>query len=190
MKTGLSTLLLIVCGVICMASCNNAISYADMKKSQEKAIKRLISEKDFEILKDYPQDGVFGENQFVKLDNGIYLNVVDSGNGTRAKAGTIVIVRFNAVDFTNDDEYYSANFFDNSVQPLEFLYGSASYVVSQHSSSVDNYYVYFSAGMENILDYVGDGAVVKAIIPFEEGSSLQSSLGMAFYFDKMRFTFY
>jgi hypothetical protein len=51
-----------------------------MLKAEKKAIDRFIAENEIEILKSYPANGVFEDRQFVVLDNGIYLNVVDSGN--------------------------------------------------------------------------------------------------------------
>jgi hypothetical protein len=174
-----------------MSSCNNTPSYADMKKAQEKAINRFIAEKDIEILKTYPDDGVFGENQFVKLDNGIYLNVIDSGNGNKAVVGkTTVLVRFKVINFS-DDAQTVRDLFDNGEEPLEFLYGNAAYVVSSYSQVYDLYYYpYFSTGIESILEYVSENAVVKAIIPFEEGSSSQSTLGAPLYYEKLKFMYY
>jgi hypothetical protein len=173
-----------------MSSCNNTPSYADLKKAQEKAIGRFVAEKGFEILSTYPSDGVFGENQFVKLDNGIYLNVVDSGNGNRAVVGkTVVLTRFKVINFS-DDAQTTADFFDNWMEPFEFLYGNAAYVVSSSAQSYDYYYTYFSAGIESILGYVGENAVVKAIIPFEEGSTSQSTLGTPLYYEKLKFMYY
>jgi hypothetical protein len=173
-----------------MSSCNNTPSYADLKKAQEKAVKRFVAEKGFEILNAYPSDGVFGENQFVKLDNGIYLNVIDSGNGNRAVVGrTTVLIRFKVIHFSNDEET-ALDFFDNEASPFEFLYGNAAYVVSSSAQSYDGYYYYFSAGIESILTHVGENAVVKAIIPFEEGSTAQSTLGEPLYYEKLKFMYY
>ncbi|MDR1780756.1 MAG: DUF4827 domain-containing protein [Tannerella sp.] len=190
MRIGISVFAAVMCIAI-LSSCNNTKSYADMKRDQQRAINRLVNNNNFEILKEYPSNGVFGEKQFVELDNGVYLNVVDSGNGNRAVSGrTTVLIRFKIIDFTSSDSLYSVNYFDNSMPPLEFLYGNASYIVSVHQSSMDDYYAYMSTGIESILEYVGENAVVKAIIPFEVGSTLQSSAGMALYFEKLRFTYY
>ena len=55
-----------------------------MLKDEKKAINRLIDENDFEILKDFPEDSVFKENQFVELENGTYLNIIEKGTSQRA----------------------------------------------------------------------------------------------------------
>jgi hypothetical protein len=185
-------ILVVILSVVALSSCNNTRTYADMKRDQAKATKKLIAEKGFEIIQTYPSNGVFAENQFVELENGIYLNVVDSGNGTRALIGkTEVLTRFRVLDYADRDEPLVTDFFTNDAYPLEFLYGNASYVVSLYAGYYSGpYYNYFGTGIENILQYVGEGAVVKAIIPFEVGSTYQTTLGTPLYFEKLTFAFY
>ncbi len=36
------------------------------------------------FLDDFPEDSVFKENQFVELENGVYLNIIDKGTSQRA----------------------------------------------------------------------------------------------------------
>ena len=76
MKKGFN-ILLILCAALVAISCSKTKSYTDMLKDEKKAINRLIDENDFEILKDFPEDSVFKENQFVRLENGTYLNIIE-----------------------------------------------------------------------------------------------------------------
>ena len=78
MKKGFN-ILLILCAALVAISCSKTKSYTDMLKDEKKAINRLIDENDFEILKDFPEDSVFKENQFVELENGTYLNIIEKG---------------------------------------------------------------------------------------------------------------
>lgn len=80
-------ILMIMCVALLVASCDKTKSYTERLKDERKAIDRLIDHEGFKILKNYPSDGVFKENEFVKLDNDVYLNVIDSGNGERAVLG-------------------------------------------------------------------------------------------------------
>ena len=73
MKKGFAIVLL-VCAARWAASCSKTKSYTDYLNEEKDVIERLIDEKGFEILKDFPADTVFKENQFVKLENGVYLN--------------------------------------------------------------------------------------------------------------------
>lgn len=70
---------LMISAVLLATSCDKTQSYADMLKAEEKAIEKLMDEEDIVILKEYPADGVFKENEFYQMDNDVYINVIDSG---------------------------------------------------------------------------------------------------------------
>ena len=181
-------------------SCNKTITYGEMKSAENKIIKRIIADHNIEVLEEYPKNGVFGENQFVHLSSGIYLNVVDSGNGNRAiPNGTDILIRLSGAFYESDTtENFST--FTNSSPPMEFRYGFARNVVEDHSYSYDIYFMYFGVGLESIMSFVGDSAIVKLIVPgyseidsYPAGSAYQSSAGNRFipiYFDRVRYTFY
>lgn len=188
-------------------SCNKTPTYEEMKAAESKLIKRILAERRMEVLHEYPTDGVFGENQFFLLNSGIYLHVVDSGNGNRAvfdgNNSTDILVRASGYYYYKDTAY-SFNTFLNSYPPLEFKYGSAYSVVEEHKYYEDLYYLYFGMGLESILSFVGDSAVVKLLVPghaeirngsnsFPAGSSFQSSSGSYFvpiFYDRVRYIFY
>lgn len=186
-------------------SCNKTPTFEEMKAAEKKIIRKILSEKNFEVLEEYPENGVFGENQYVLLNSGIYLNVVDSGNGNRAVYdgynSTDVLVRVSGTYYTSD-ETYDFNTFTNASAPFSFKFGFASSVIQDYSYNYySEYYMYFSRGLESILELVGDSAIVKLLIPghasvgnYEAGSSFQTS-GMSYtfipiYYDKVRYTFY
>jgi len=204
MKKGISFIVLIFI-VLAQASCNKTPTYEEMKAAEKKLINRILAEKNIEVLDEYPENGVFGENQFVELSTGIYLHVVDSGNGNRAVYNeTVVLVRASG-SYYETDETTDFNTFLNTFPPFEFRYGRASTVVNEHVSSYDMYYMVFSAGLESILEYVGENAIVKLIVPgyaeinsggtyYSVGSTFQTS-GMSntfvpIYYDRVRYTYY
>jgi hypothetical protein len=154
-----------------------------MLKAEKKAIDRLIDEQGFEILKNYPANGVFGEKQFVLLSSGLYLNVIDSGNGNRPATGTNILLRASGHILLNDTT--SFNGFDPTsmivIWPMEFKYNA--YTSNDASGFL------FSEGLVGALEYVGDSAVVKMIVPFKIGSTYQQSSGNPIYFDKVRYIF-
>ena len=65
--------LLMVCAAWVAVSCSDTKSYTDMLNDEEDAIDRLIAQEGIEVLKHLPEDSVFDENQFVKLDDDILL---------------------------------------------------------------------------------------------------------------------
>ena len=76
-------ILLIMCAAIMVVSCDKTKSYTDMLKAQRKAIERLQVDSGLVFLDDFPADSIFKENEFVELDNGVYLNIVNKGNSER-----------------------------------------------------------------------------------------------------------
>ena len=181
-------------------SCNKMPSYEDLKKKEMKTIQRMLNEKNITVLTEYPKDGVFLENEFVLLSNGIYLNVVDSGNGNRAEFGVTDVLMRVSGDYYFRDSLYSFSTFINTAYPFDFRYGNA-YNVVQSKGNDYFYYSYFGAGFEAVLSYVGDSAVVKMLVPghaevyegVPAGSVMQSGDGYSFlpiFFDRVRYTFY
>ncbi|MDR0573155.1 MAG: DUF4827 domain-containing protein [Tannerella sp.] len=203
MKKSFYLLLLIGCAlnlVFTVSCCNKTKTYEELKSDEKKLINKIINEKNISVLSEYPGDGVFGENEFVQLSSGIYLHVADSGNGHRAVYGTTDILIRASGEYYFGDSTYSFTTFPNTFNPFEFRYGSAYTVVSNHASSYDAYYYFFSMGLESVLSYVGDSAIVKLLVPgyseisnFPAGSSMQNGDGNAFvpvYYDKVKYLFY
>lgn len=202
------SIFLLVAGIF-FTSCNNYRTYADMKRDQKKSIDRVIAEKGLEIIHTYPADGVFKENQFVLLDNGVYLNVIDSGNGNRAVLGKTRILMRCSVEriFFLRGDTAKYNLFENGYNPIEFIYGNAIFEVNAYASSYsgrpyDNTPIecyYLSTGLESALKYVGENAEVKLIVPFDAtndmgsdgGSTYQifDSYGAPIYYERVRFQF-
>ena len=182
-------ILMILCAALMVVSCDKTKSYTERLKDERKAIDRLI---DHEGFKNYPSDGVFKENEFVKLDNDVYLNVIDSGNGNRAVLGTTkVFCRFEAKGILDSDTAY--NMVNNLTYgpgyygfPTEFVFGYNVYSGESRSYDPD---LFVGEGLATALYHVGEGATVKMIVPFKRmGSYFQSSY-VPVYFSKVRYTF-
>ena len=189
-------------------SCNKTPTYDEMKSAEMKLIRRIITEKKMEVLDEYPKNGVFGENQFVKLSNGIYLHVVDSGNGDRAVYdgynSTDILIRVQGTyyNYNSYDSVSSFNTFTNGSSPMEFKYGFANSVVNEHQSMYyDQYYYFFGMAIESMLSYVGDSAVIKMLVPghaeigsYTAGSTMQgggsSYTFVPIFYDRIRYIFY
>jgi hypothetical protein len=184
-------MLVLLSGVIALSSCNKNKTYAQMVKDQKRAIDKLIVTEGLEITKEYPADGVFGEKEFVLLDNGVYLNIVDSGNGNRAVLyKTTILMRCSGpfiFELAPDTGRFDT--FENNSSPVEFTYGYASLKMQSTNMSWEESY-FLSTGLESVLAYVGENAIVKLIIPFDVGSSYQANFSAPLYYDKVKFTFY
>jgi hypothetical protein len=180
---------LVLCAALFVWSCNNNRTYSDMLKAQERAINRLIDENGLEILNGYPSDGVFKDNQFVVLPNGVYFNVIDSGNGNRAVSNTTVFCRFyvrSLIEWTYMDDTSTIDCFQNGTEPVVYKYGASSPAIDNGTSTF-----FFSTLLFSGLEYVGDSSDVKLIIPFHltANSSTFKSEGVPLYFSKVSYRF-
>ncbi|MEG1543274.1 MAG: DUF4827 domain-containing protein [Tannerellaceae bacterium] len=174
MKIGFK-ILMILCAALTVVSCDKTKSYTDMLKAEEKAIDRLIASENIEVLKDYPRDSVFKDNQYILLENGVYMNVIDSGNGKRATLyKTQVMTRFTANYFAESDSVVFSNYGPNSngTNPVEFKYGLYQATTDGNYTSQLQMIMesMVSEGLECPLQYVGDRAKVRLIVPFKKGS--------------------
>lgn len=188
-------ILMILCAALMVVSCDKTKSYTERLKDERKAIDRLIDHEGFKILKNYPSDGVFKENEFVKLDNDVYLNVIDSGNGNRATLGTTrVLCRFIANNILDTDtaqmivDNLSSRYNNIWGFPTEFVFGYNVYSGENRSYDPD---MFVGEGLATALYHVGEGAEVKLIVPFKRmapGGYFQSKY-IPVYFSKVKYTF-
>ena len=82
-------------------SCNNGKTYAEMKEEEREAIKRFIEREDinvisFEQFQEQDSTTNVDENQFVLFsETGVYMQIVEEGNGERLKDGRYeILVRY------------------------------------------------------------------------------------------------
>ena len=195
-------ILMIVLGLMLGSCGKRGKSFREFKKEEREAINSLIARENFEIINEYPANGVFGEKQFVLLDNGCYLNVIDSGNGNRAISGkTVVLMRCSSIGIIGDTSLYTSSIFGNGYEPLEFVYGKIDEAKSNAYNN-DPYgpgVTFLSAGVESALEYVGENSIVRMIIPFDNGQSTkypggigsleQTNIKIPMYYDRIRFVF-
>lgn len=185
---------LMMTAVLLITSCDKTQSYADMLKAEEKAIERLMDEENIVVLKEYPADGVFKENEFYQMDNDVYINVIDSGNGNRIgtkrqNVNSRFVVRFFKSDTLELDGFASSRL------PVTFSYQkyTEDYYIwgyDQNDTNVDAVMSSFICeGLASGLQHVGDSAVVKLIVPFKVRPSSFQSSGEPLYFPKVRYTF-
>lgn len=173
-------------------SCSSSETYADKLKSERKNINAFLGEKEIELLDTYPENGVFKENQYFRdPDTGVYINVVDSGNGNRAKTDQMAQVYFRFWDTATlpvASSTISTSLEDQpGVQPVSFTYGNSNSYINSNQNDYFSY-IYLSPGVTVPLKYVGEGAVVKLIVPFAQGSTYQNLAYQAMYYGRLKYT--
>jgi len=166
-------------------SCSQSKSLQELLQEEKKAIDRFIAMNDLVILKDYPKDGVFKEKEFFRTGDGLFFQVVDSGNGTRVRLLNEVSVRFdynqNIKTAVQGD---SSVWVPNPYMPYTFVYGITQTYTSASSTT---YYPNCQAWVLP-LSYVGEGAVLNLIIPSALGSYMDNLNVTPVFYRNLRYT--
>ncbi|MDR1719940.1 MAG: DUF4827 domain-containing protein [Dysgonamonadaceae bacterium] len=156
-------------------SCNDQKTAQEMLDDEKKATSRFISSNGFVILSAYPEDGVFGEKEFYKTDDGLYIHVIDSGDGTRARyLKDAILVRYEGMCYFKDD---TTKYNSSSLGPYEFIYGNSL-----------SYGSYGCEGWAIPLQYVGRNAVVSLIVPSALGNSYDQNYFNPVYYARLKYT--
>ena len=162
-------------------SCSQKKSLQELLQDERKAIDRFFKMNDLKILDDYPVDGVFKENQYFKTPEGLFFQVVDSGNGKRVQLLDDVTVRFEYFQYIKDVVHG-----DDTEQPPINLYEPFSFVYGIPQTYTAAYYQ--SQAWVIPLLFVGEGAVVNLIIPSSLGASSDREYISPVFFKNLRYT--
>lgn len=173
MKYLLGGVSLFLFGLSLIVSCSSSKTYAQMLEEEQAAIHSYINDNNLKIITEMPTDTVFGEKEFLRFSNGLYMNIVYRGNlSSRPQYDTSnIMVRFKDVKlltYIEDSTYFYGNWFDRT--PFEFVYGSSP-----------------RAGWDYPLQYVGDSAVVRLIVPSKLGTSGEQSAVYPYYYGYVRY---
>jgi hypothetical protein len=176
-------------------SCSQSKSLQELLQEESKAMDQFITSSDLVILKDYPKDGVFKENEYFKSPEGLFFHVVDSGNGRRVQLRDEVCVRFDYCQLVKDvasgdttkiyfpytpTYLYTGLLTSLNGQPYSFIYG-----LPQTYSG--NYSPVCQAWIIPLL-YVGEDAIVDMIIPSSIGSYTDNSSVLPVFYKNLHYT--
>ena len=206
------SLLVLLCGILFLTSCNKGETYSDLKDAEREAINRYISKNNIKVISqtqftDQGETTNVANNEYVYLDrSGVYMQIVREGCGEKVKDGETleILCRFseynikeNKLVTRNDIVYfYDASYGNYSSLPDKmmverigntytgsFVYGLMSYTHS--STSVP-------AGWLVPLTYVKIGrpvndddeiAKVRLIVPHSQGTVDASSSVFPCYYE-------
>jgi len=148
-------------------ACDKAKTAQELMKEEKKAIDRFIRESDF-IVTGIPAE-MYNKNVYFRTKEGLYINVIDSGNGNKARYGKEeVIVRYDSIFFfKSESEKKPGNTWAGDAEVI-FRYGRP-----------DSYYI---EGWAIGLSLVSQNARVNLIIPSGlRQSAAQTSFQPVFY---------
>ena len=193
---------ILLCTGMFFFSCQKGeMTFINLLEREKKLIQSFISKNGIEVLSEYPGNGVFGEKQYVLLDNGCYLHVVDSGNGNRAiSEQTAVLLKCSAINLVTEEKLVL-----DADKHIKFTFGKAKDVMNAWRYEIKSpEYIFLSEGLEYALNFVGENAKIQMIIPYfrpnSDGnpqiyyplqvcSEFQANNGIPFYYDEIIFQF-
>ena len=149
-------------------ACDKTKTAQELLKEENKAIDRFIANNVIIVTNNLAD--MYEDNVYFKTKEGLYIHVIDSGNGNKAKYNQEVLVRFkDLIYFKNDTTKYSNVLAGNS--PYVFYYGNA---YSYSDLACDGWAIGLSLVSEN--------AEVSLIIPSGlQPYSVQSSFSPVYY---------
>ena len=181
MKKGALVIVAVMIFSCFFSGCNNSKSLQELLQEEQKAIDRFIKENNLVILKDYPANGVFKDNEYYRSSDGLFYHVVDSGNGLRAKVLNDVSVRYESFQYVkNAVSGDTTKYVFSSVVPYSFVYG----ISATYSSTVDPVCQAWVIPLSN----VSENAVLDMIIPSSLGSYYDNMNVSPVFYKGLRYT--
>lgn len=164
-----------------------------MLQEEKDNIAQLLADSGYHLCA-FSKDSVYnpakGSRYFMKMDNGSYLAVISWGDTTKLPEvnRTRLLCRFkNARILTGEDSLVYSN--DQEVSPYDFYYGASSSEFISSSSGYMNTSASCQA-LQDPLEFLGDGAKIKIIIPAKVSfTDFQSSV-KTIYFPYFTYKYY
>lgn len=172
-------------------SCNKQKTYSERLKDESKSIDKFISKNKLVILKDFPADGKFKENEFFRdVATGVYYNIIETGDTAgvyKLDYGQEVHIRFKGLSYFASDK--DTTKYDNmdpirSPFPETFTYRGPVNIETRslYSGTTPGWFV--------PLQKVGHNGRVKMIIPFTWGSQNEVQSYNPTYYDLVVYNWY
>jgi len=148
----------------------------------EVVVQSFIKSQGIVVLKDYPQNRDFGKNEYYLTDEGLYIQVIDSGNGIKAYINNTVSIRYEYLLDVN--QYVKGNKDtirqDFSPSPLRFIYRDRNYNYGNTDYPIKAFAI--------PLDYVSEEAVINLIIPSSLGTNNDRVNNIVHFYKNLRYT--
>lgn len=125
MKKQIITLIsLAIMALIC--SCNNSSQvYGNQLAAEKKLIKNYIARNNINIIDEVPENGIWGENDYLEIDEYLYLHLVSQGDTTSDELAVrdYISLRYKKYTLTEYADTLSAWNTNDAASPIEFQYG-------------------------------------------------------------------
>ncbi len=176
-------------------SCNNQKTYAEMLEDERKAIRAFVKKHDIKTItqEEFEKDTITNvdDNEYVLFSSGVYLQIVNRGQGDTVKNRDVVLLRLKEYNMMAeiDPKNYSI---DDTTSNIHIPYGAYvdEFNYTPNASSVlftqgvlnyaynNNPYTRLDVprGIIDIIPYIKNKAHVKLIVPSKRGHSSANSM--------------
>lgn len=186
MKKTISFIIFGLITCIFLISCENQKTTQEYIREEKRAIERFINSKGIKVLNNYPENHKFGEKEFYRTKEGLYFQVIDSGNGKKVKPLVDrVQVRFDYMLYIKS--YVTGNR-DSIVPPENILPMQFTYGVIGSYGQPDPLTNLSCNGWAIPLEYVSEGAIVNLIIPSSLGTENANLNFIPYYYENLKYT--
>ncbi|KAA6322625.1 hypothetical protein EZS27_027851 [termite gut metagenome] len=207
MRKTIWLLAVLLTGGMIFQACDNTQTYAELLEIERKAISEYVKENNIKTIsqEEFEKDTVtnVAGNEYVAFSNGVYMQIVDRGNGEKPKNRDEILVRFIEYDIIAKDTTGASNVL-NPYSESYNIYPDAFYYTVSSSSSYGQFIINEGAGIGyNMyssytstavpsgwlipLQYVRSGARVKLIVPSKMGHSEAQQSVYPYFYDIRKF---
>jgi len=177
-------------------ACDNTKTYAEMLADEKKAINDFIKTNKIKVISqsEFEKDTItdVAANEYVGFSNGVYMQIVDRGEGDTVKTRDEILVRFMEYDIMQKDTTVVSNFAADSWVD-SFNYTASGSSVSG-TFTMGNMLSYYGANVPSgwliPLPYIKDRAHVKLIVPSKMGHTSASQYVYPYFYDITKFQIY
>ncbi len=164
--------------VTLVTSCNSdPDSYENLLADEKESISKFIDRNNINVISSLPEDNVWGENDYYRESNGMYIHIVDTGDVDTVVSYQTILARYNKIslDATPDT---LVRFWDpiDAPYPYEFKYNVDDGI------TCDAFHLAIKYMKHN-------NSVAKIIVPSKLGTDDDVDAVTAYYYDfKIMFT--
>nr|WP_320057507.1 DUF4827 domain-containing protein [uncultured Bacteroides sp.] len=177
-------------------ACDNTKTYAEMLSDEKDAINDFIKTNNIKVISqsEFEKDTItnVAANEYVGFSNGVYMQIVDRGEGDTVKTRDEILVRFMEYDIMKKDTTIVSNFgTDDWVDSFNYTVSGSLVSGTFTEGNMLRYYgANVPSGWLIPLPYIKDRAHVKLIIPSKMGHTTASQYVYPYFYDITKFQIY
>lgn len=192
--------LIAFCSVAALfTACDNTKTYAEKLADEREAIRNFIKQHNITVIteEEFGKDTVtdVSKNEYVLFSNGLYMQIVNRGEGDTIKSRDEIVVRFVEHDvLTGDTTNFNVNMPGTKYEDYASYYNKPD--VFNYTVSGSTVYGQFTEGMMNYmygtqvpagwlypLTYIRNDAHVKVIVPSKLGIQTAKANAYPYFYD-------